>query len=52
MEPHYFIFVLFISPLKDSSLFFNWVVQVIGHIKGGKSSAIIYLFLHHKNLAF
>lgn len=41
--------------LKDFSVFFKCVVQVIGHIKGRKSCEIIsrgVIFLHHKNLAF
>lgn len=35
-------------------LFFNCIVQVIDHIKGGKCEnvSLPVIFLHHKNLAF
>ncbi len=56
MQPHYFSFLVLLPPfLKEFGLFFNWVVQVIVYIKGGKGSEMIYLgliFLHHRNLAF
>lgn len=45
----------YFTSLKDFSVFFNCVVQVIGHVEGRKSCEVIsrgVIFSHHKNLAF
>ncbi len=52
---HIILVFYFYSPFpKRFQFVFNWVVQVIVYIKGGKSSEMIYIgliFLHHWNLA-
>lgn len=54
MQPGYYKFFLFlVFPPERFQL--NWVVHVIGYIKGGKSFDMISLVsfvLHHRNLAF